>query len=315
MSGAEERPAGRARIPADVDRPDAILGGLTARQLVILAATGVVLWLAYAATRQFLPLPAFAALAAPVALSGAALALGRAEGVPLDRLLAAAWSQARRPRRLVLAPAGVVPPPSWAGTSGPVPSPLRLPVAWVGGDGVIDLGPEGTAILCKASAVTFSLRTPAEQGAMVAGFARFLHSLSDPVQVLIRATPVDLGPAIEELLEAAPALPHPGLEQACRDHARFLAELNDAGGLLSREVLLVLRQPGLPGGQADTAGRLRRRAEGARAALAGAGVVLRILEGSEASACMAACLDPGAPSQPAELAPPGAVITGPEVEW
>jgi len=37
---------GRVRIPADVDRPDKLLAGLTARQLAILAVAAVVLWAA-----------------------------------------------------------------------------------------------------------------------------------------------------------------------------------------------------------------------------------------------------------------------------
>ena len=42
----------RVRIPADVEREDRILAGLTARQLAILAVPAVVLWVAYEATRR-----------------------------------------------------------------------------------------------------------------------------------------------------------------------------------------------------------------------------------------------------------------------
>ena len=77
-------------------------------------------------------------------------------------------------------------------------------------------------MICRASAVTFSLRTPAEQEALVAGFARFLNSLGEPVEILVRAEPVDLTAAIDALLDAAPGMPHPALEAAARRHARFL---------------------------------------------------------------------------------------------
>ena len=53
---------GRVRVPADVERPDRILAGLTARQLAILATSGVALWAAYLATRHVVPVAAFAAL-------------------------------------------------------------------------------------------------------------------------------------------------------------------------------------------------------------------------------------------------------------
>ncbi len=108
----------------------------------------------------------------------------------------------------------------------------------------------------------------------MAGFGRYLNSLAEPAQVLIRAEPIDLAPAIAELERAAPGLPHPGLEEAAREHARFLADLAATRDLLRREVLVVLRQPAGDG----AAGRLRRRAEEASAALAAAGVTLEVLD-------------------------------------
>lgn len=114
MTGDDTR-QGRVRIPADVDRPDRILAGLTARQLVILAVTGLVCYLGYAATRPLLPPLVFAVLAFPVLVAGAALALGRHDGIGLDRLTAAALAHARTPRRQV--PTDDEPPagPGWAG--------------------------------------------------------------------------------------------------------------------------------------------------------------------------------------------------------
>lgn len=100
-------------IAADVDQPDKILAGLTARQTAIAAAAALVIWAGYEAARHLLPLPAYAALAAPLALAATALILGERDGLSLDRLLPAAWRQARAPRRLVTAPEGVPTPPAW----------------------------------------------------------------------------------------------------------------------------------------------------------------------------------------------------------
>ncbi|MGH9286491.1 MAG: PrgI family protein, partial [Acidimicrobiales bacterium] len=89
-------PAGpRVRIPADVEREDRLLAGLSARQLAILAVAAVLLWVGYQASRAVLPLPVFAGLAAPVAGVAVVLALGRRHGLPADRLLLAALAQAR----------------------------------------------------------------------------------------------------------------------------------------------------------------------------------------------------------------------------
>jgi hypothetical protein len=282
----------RVRIPADVERDDRLLGNLTARQLAILAVTGVVLWGVYTATRHVLPPIAFGAVAAPVGALSVMIALGRFEGVSADRALVAAWRHRRSPRRLVPAPDGVPDVPSFIGIdSTDDPAALRLPVAGVADDGIIDLGPDGLALVCRAAAVTFSLRTPVEQEALVAAFARWLNAVADPVEIVVRAETVDLGAFIAELLDSAPRLPHPGLESAAREHAAFLRSLGTDRDLLRRQVLVVLRQPAGEG----ASGRLHRRAAEAAASLAGAGVSLSTLDGQAATACLAGAVDPFAP--------------------
>jgi len=301
---------GRVRIPADVDRPDKLLAGLTARQLAILAVAAVALWAGYAATRHLVPPAAYGAVAIPVAAVAALLALGRMEGVPADRWVLAAWRQHRSPRRLVPAPDGVPAVPGFlakAASSKPpaLPAPLRLPLAAVAATGVVDLGPDGLAVICRASAVTFGLRTPAEQEALVAGFARFLSSLADPVQVLVRAERLDVRPAIDALLDAAPGLPHVALERAARDHAAFLADLAANRALLRREVLVVLRQPASQASAVgDRSGRLLRRAAEAVTALGAAGVSLSVLDSTAAASVIGRSLDPAGPPRPGGL--PGA---------
>jgi hypothetical protein len=109
--------------------------------------------------------------------------------------------------------------------------------------GVVDLGTDGLAVIAVCSTVNFSLRTPGEQEALVASFARYLHSLTAPVQILVRAERLDLAPQIAELRARAGGLPHPALEAAARDHADYLAELTAHADLLRRQVLLVLREP------------------------------------------------------------------------
>ncbi len=298
-----ERDRGRVRIPADFERPDKLLAGLTARQLAILAVAAVALWGGYAATRHLVPAAVYGALAIPVGAVAAMLALGRFEGVPADRWVSAAWRHHRAPHRLVPAPDGVPPAPAFLATSpGPMPDMLRLPVAGVGGDGIVDLGPDGLAVICRASAVTFSLRTPTEQEALVAGFARWLNGLDQPAQILVRAEPVDLTPSIDALLDAAPALPHPALETAARRHAAFLAELAARRDLLRREVLVVLRQPPSSNSTGvDGPARLGRRAAEAASALGAAGVTLVTLDGPAAATYLAHALDPAGDLRPAGL--------------
>ena len=118
------------RIPADVDREDTVLAGLTARQLAILAVTGIVLYGLWSATRSFVPVGVFLIPAVPLAAVAALVALGKRDGVSLDRLLIAAFRQRATPRLQAAAPEGVFPPPAWLtqhSADEVTPAALRLP--------------------------------------------------------------------------------------------------------------------------------------------------------------------------------------------
>src|SRR4051812_8180409 len=94
----------RARIPADVDAPDKLFYGLTARQVAIFATAGVAGYLIWQAVGARAPLPVTAALWIPITTVAVVLALGRREGLSLDAWLLAALAHRRAPRRSV--PAG-----------------------------------------------------------------------------------------------------------------------------------------------------------------------------------------------------------------
>lgn len=256
------------RIPADVEREDRIVAGLTARQVAIFAVAGLLLYAGYLATHAVVPLAAYGALAVPVAVAVAVLALGSRDGMSLDRLALAAARQRLTPRSQVSAPEGITPAPGWLlsrATSDEtplgtrprrspqvVPSALRLPADAVttapspgraGEVGLIDLGRDGLAVVCACSTVNFALRTPSEQEALVACFGRYLHALSAPVQILVRTHRLDLSGQITALRARAGSLPHPALETAALEHADYLDELASGSDLLRRQVLLVLREP------------------------------------------------------------------------
>ncbi|UOX88419.1 PrgI family protein [Amycolatopsis sp. FBCC-B4732] len=331
------------RIPADVDRPDRVLGPLTSRQLAILGITGLLLYALYGATRSVLPLPLFLLVAVPLGLAVTVVALGRRDGVALDRLLLAALRQRRTPRHQVSAPEGVRPVPAWLASERDdvAPTPLELPARGVDNGttaGVVDLGDDGLAVIAACSTVNFSLRTPAEQEALVSSFARYLHSLTAPVQFLVRAERLDLAPQITELRDRAGGLPHPALEAAALDHADYLAQLSQHADLLRRQVLLVLREPTRPAvvdNVSSTLGCMRRRPQApsvdgaARQAaeqrlarrlneavelLTAAGIVVTAMDATTATGMLAAACNPDTFLPPsAALAGAGDVVTAAEL--
>ena len=198
-------------------------------------------------------------------------------------------------------------------------------------DGTLELGSDGSrALLASVSAVSFALRTPAEREALVAGFGRYLNSLSAPIQILLAAEPVDLRPDRRRTPRRRARV------AACRcwrrpaeHHADYLAELR------GQPAAAAPRSPTRPArthtGQAaptaavpvsdrtaaESALQLRgdsaavqRLAADAAAALAAAGVTLTVLDGPAAAARLARSLRPAGPPPPDGLALPDAVITG-----
>ncbi|MGW2317468.1 PrgI family protein [Streptomyces sp. NPDC001155] len=283
-----------ARIPADVSKSDQILGPLTARQTAILATAGLMLYGGYWATRPFMAPLAYAALVAPIATVVAVIAVGRRDGIGMDRLLLAALRYHHAPKRRVPAPESVptlpaLLPRAWQAQAGPPPTPLRLPCRDVDDAGVLDLARDGHSALAVCSTVNFHLRTGAEQQALTESFARWLNSLTGPTQLLVRAHRLDVTPLIEDLTDQAPHLPHPALQQAALGHADFLEQLAAERDLLTRQVLLIAREP-TPGGGGRAAHRLTEAAR----ALEAAEITVSPLDAEESAAVLRLAADPDA---------------------
>src|SRR6266516_2371437 len=126
------------RIPADVEAPDKLVYGLTARQVAILAAAAGACWLLWRVVGRLVPPQLAAAGMVPVLAVAVGVALGRRDGLGMDAWLLAAVRQRRAPHRLVPGPDGLAPPPDWApqlpARAGPAPAVLRLPAQAIGRD-------------------------------------------------------------------------------------------------------------------------------------------------------------------------------------
>ncbi|MBQ1123756.1 PrgI family protein [Streptomyces sp. B15] len=268
MHGTHDEGVEAVRIPADVERPDRVLGPFTARQAAQLAAVGLLLYGVWWLLRPYITALAFLAMTTPVAGVVTALVVGRREGIGLDRFLLAALAFIRTPKRQVHAPEGIPPLPEFVPNrlrraAGPAPCPIAIPAEGVDETGVIDLGADGRAALASCSTVNFALRTSAEQNALTSGFGRWLNSLTGPVQILLTTHRVELAPMAASLREGAPALPHPALEAAARAHADYLDQLAVTRDLTARRHLVIAREP-----QATSGGRVCQRVHEMQRALA-----------------------------------------------
>ncbi len=338
------------RIPADVDRSDRLLGPFTARQLAVLATTAALLYSAWIATKTVIAPLIFVAAATPIAVVVTIAVLTRRDGLSADLLLVAAIRHRLRPRHIVTprgygtigreAPRWITDRATRSRPRPPAPAALtaqavRLPESvsgnGSGGVGVIDLGTDGLAVVAVAGTLNLSLRTPAEQDSLVGQLAGWLHTLRQPVQILVRSARLDLSEHITGLHTASQQM-SPELAAAALDHADHLTDLAAAENPTHRQVLLVWREPvqglsatrtraRLPGrGRARRAlsaaarrgaeSRLMRRMNEAADVLGPLGVSVTGLDDTQALAVLTSCTNPeGLVSAAADIAAPSAIIT------
>ncbi|THV35708.1 PrgI family protein [Glycomyces buryatensis] len=231
--------AGHVPVPADIDIQDRVLFGLTVRQLLMLAPSGLAAALVWQSLSSLLPLELVMPLACiPVALS-AAVAIGRVDGIGLDRLFAAAAVMPRRPMAAGRGAALGIQLERRA-ASNPEAGVLTGPVRRVADDGLIDLGAAGFARAVDVGSVNFDLLGPAEQTSLVAALARLCYGLDAHLQVVVATRPVDLSGYIDALDERATAHPNTAVATSARAHAHWLAGLVRVQGLLDRQITVVV---------------------------------------------------------------------------
>lgn len=280
----------RTRLPADIDMEDRLAWGLTARQLLILAATAVVSYAVFTLAGSLLPAPAAVVLAAPLALVGVALALGRRDGLSGERLAVAAIRHLAQSPRRVSAPERLPARLAQAPVQ-PTVSLLRAPVRAILTGGVIVLADGSCSLLLSASGASWELRSGEEQQALAEAYGDWLNSLTEPVAVTVRSEGADLSGHVSGIERAAGELAHPALADSARAHAEFLARLAGEGeGLRRRQIVLALSTRARD--RQTARATLQRRAGEASELLGRAGVALALLDGEQAASLLFGALEP-----------------------
>lgn len=268
-------------IPADVDRPDRILWGLTLRQLLLLAAGLGPTWAALVMLQRHLPHLPVAAGAIVVSGALVAASLARPHGLAPERWLLLALRHLASPSRRVLAPEGLPPLPRWARGARRI-GPLHVPVDAIDGDSSIELEGGARALVCRASAVDLTLASSRERDQLIAAFARVLNSLEGATSFVVRSQRCDVTRQLETLERSLDHLPHPALRSAARAHAAFLKDLSSRPDSGRREVYVAITSSTAMGRDA-----LRRRADAAEELLGAVGIELRRLGPSDTAEVVA----------------------------
>lgn len=226
-------------VPADIDIQDQVLFGLTVRQLIMLAPSALAAGLIWQSLKTIVPPEVVMPLAClPVALC-AAVAIGRVDGVGLDRLIASAVAMPRQPLAAGRGEAASL-RMERGGKAIPATGVLTGPVRDVAADGLIDLGAAGFARAVDVGSVNFDLLGPGEQTSMVAALARLCYGLDAHLQVVVATRPVDLSGYVDALVDRAASHVNPAVAASARSHATWLAGLVRTQGLLDRQITVVV---------------------------------------------------------------------------
>lgn len=230
-------------VPADIDLADRVLWGLTVRQVALLAPVALGLLAAWRSLLGTVPILVLLIATAPIAALALALALVKVDSVGLDCL---AWAAVRGTRGRIVPGAPTSEARSvvaaMCGRSRQrEPRPVTGPVRRLRSKGVVDLGPAGAAIGLDVGFVNFTLRSAAEQAALVGSFARLLNSVDVHIQVQVTSRPVDLSGHLQTLADRTARLGDVRLAEAAAAHAAWLGRLTAGRSLLRREITVIAR--------------------------------------------------------------------------
>ncbi len=132
-------------------------------------------------------------------------------------------------------------------------------------DILILAGPSYRAVL-EVEPINYSFKSEEEQWALVSAYAVFLNSLSYPLQLLVRAVPIDVSRYLADLEARASRLESPRLRELAADHLVYVRQEARRQELIDRRFYVVIpaEESGdrrtMSGGQAevlreDSAGR------------------------------------------------------------
>ena len=107
-------------------------------------------------------------------------------------------------------------------------------------DSIVTITDGRRRAVLEVGSVNFAAHSPAQQRELVAGYGAALASLTYPVQVLVRAAPLDLAPYLDEREARALQEPHEQLRRLNRNRIAFVRRLASKQTFLDRRFYLIV---------------------------------------------------------------------------
>ncbi len=107
-------------------------------------------------------------------------------------------------------------------------------------ENIILMKDNSARLVLKCSSINFLLKSQEEQDAIIISFQRFLNSLSNPIQILVRSKKLDIESYLENLKDKALKQKNPLLQNQTYEYIEYLKKLIEVAQIMKKEFYIII---------------------------------------------------------------------------
>ncbi len=107
-------------------------------------------------------------------------------------------------------------------------------------DNIIIMKDDSARLVLKCSSINFLLKSQEEQDAIIISFQRFLNSLSNPIQILVRSKKLDIDSYLWNLKDKALKQKNPLLQNQTYEYIEYLKKLIEVAQIMKKEFYIIV---------------------------------------------------------------------------
>ncbi len=107
-------------------------------------------------------------------------------------------------------------------------------------DNVIIMKDDSVRSVMKCSTVNFLLKSEEEQDSIIISFQRFLNSLKNPIQIIVRSTKLDIDWYLSKLNDLAVKQTNPLLQNQTYEYISYLKKLIEVAQIMKKDFYIVV---------------------------------------------------------------------------
>ncbi|PIE85477.1 hypothetical protein CSA08_01825 [Candidatus Gracilibacteria bacterium] len=107
-------------------------------------------------------------------------------------------------------------------------------------DNVIIMKDDSVRSVMKCSTVNFLLKSEEEQDSIIISFQRFLNSLKNPIQIIVRSTKLDIDGYLSKLNDLAVKQTNPLLQNQTYEYISYLKKLIEVAQIMKKDFYIVV---------------------------------------------------------------------------